>query len=365
MHPARSKRLSSLRLFNLRLPILARLLIANGAVVVLGAALGTTLTKFLVDASAFELAVAFTVGGVLISLLLNYLVLRVALRPLSSLTHTVDGIREGHIDARAPAPSAHDPDIDRLTDALNAMLGRLAAHTATIEANREQLRALSAQVITAQEEERKRIARELHDDTSQSLASLLIALERIDAAIPAEMADLKARLASASDLTRETLDGLRGLVADLRPLLLDDLGLVPAIRWYARHHLEREGIDVAFDAPAELPRLPAPVETALFRISQEAIHNIVRHADASQVRVSLACDGDGDSACADHILLRIEDDGVGFANAVSISPNGGGGQSEGRFGLFGVRERAAALGGDVQIASTPGLGTRLEVRLPI
>ena len=355
----------------LRLPILTRLLIANGAVVVLGAAVGTTLTKFLVDASAFELAVAFTIGGVLLSLALNYAVLRVALRPLSSLTSTVDGIREGHIHARAPAPSAHDPDIDRLTEALNAMLERLAAHTATIEANREQLRALSAQVITAQEEERKRIARELHDETSQSLASLLIALERIEAAIPAEMTDLKTRLASASELTRETLDGLRGLVADLRPLLLDDLGLVPAIRWYARQHLEPEGIDLDFDAPAELPRLPAPVETALFRISQEAINNIVRHADASQVRVSLSCARDGDPTCDGHILLRIEDDGVGFvngagaANATGFSPNGGGGQAEGRFGLFGVRERAAALGGVVEIASTPGLGTRLEVRLPI
>lgn len=364
----------------IRLPIVARLLIANGLVVVVGASLGTTLTKILVDASAFELAVAFTLGGVTLSLLLNYLILRVALRPLSSLTSTVDGIHEGNTTLRAPSLTNQDPDIARLASALNAMLERLAAHTATIEANREQLRALSSQVITAQEEERKRIARELHDETSQSLASLLIALERIDSAMPAEMSDLKARLAAARTLAAETLGGVRGLVADLRPLLLDDLGLIPAIRWYARQHLEPEGIDVDYDFRCESPRLPPPVETALFRIAQEAINNVVRHADAAQVRIAFGCDTPPDCPrgragcqrgmdcplecvrrrlnCEGTVRLIVEDDGVGFQTS-------GEADRRGRFGLFGIRERAAALGGGLELRSTPGLGTYLEVSVPL
>ncbi len=345
-----------------RLPILARLLIANGLVVVVGASIGTLLTKALVEASAFALAVIFTAAGVALSLALNYVVLRIALRPLSDLTSTVDEIRDGHLAARAPVPATQDPDITRLTDALNAMLERLAAHTATIDANREQLRALSAQVITAQEEERKRIARELHDETSQSLASLLIALERIDGAIPEDRGDLKRRLQAARELAAETLDGLRVLVADLRPLLLDDLGLIPAIRWYARQHLESQGIDVEFHLPDNLPRLPPPAETALFRIAQEAINNVVKHADASQVTICLCCQpglpAPGHPEWHATLELTVEDDGVGF-------DPGGAARNGQHFGLFGMRERAAALGGSLTIDSTPGAGTHIQMRLPV
>lgn len=334
------------------LPIVARLLIANGLVIMLGAGAGTTLTKILVDLSAFELAAMFTVAGVTLSLVINYIVLRIALRPLSSLTETVNHIQDGQMTVRAPSFANQDPDIARLTLALNTMLDRVAAHTATIETNRKQLRALSAQVITAQEEERKRIARELHDETSQSLASLLIALERMDSTIPGDLADLKMRLASAHQLTAETLDGLRTLVADLRPVMLDDLGLVPAIRWFARQRLEAEGIDVEFEVPDPMPRLPPMVEIALFRISQEAINNIVKHADASQTRFSLTCD--------EHLILTIEDDGVGFdTNGLTMA------LALEHLGLFGIRERAAAIGGEAEITSTPGKGTCLRVSVPM
>jgi two-component system sensor histidine kinase UhpB len=278
-------------------------------------------------------------------------VLRVTLRPLTDLSSAVDGVRDGETSLRAPLAVSQDPDIARLVQSLNTMLDRLASHTATIEANREQLRALSAKVITAQEEERKRIARELHDDTSQSLASLLIALERMDGAIPPELTDLKNRLASARDLTAETIDGLRALVVYLRPLLLDDLGLVPAIRWYAGNRLGPEGIDLEFHAPDDLPRISPEAETALFRIAQEAINNIVKHADASTVRVSLLAE--------DGVTLLIEDDGLGFEGASVLDEEG-----SAHLGLFGIHERAAAIGGALAVESSPGVGTTIRVHLP-
>ena len=334
-----------------RVPILVRALIANGLIVVLGASIGTTLTKALVDLSAFTLAVMFTVVGVALSLVINYLVLRIILQPLALLTDTVDQIQNGHTSLPVPLSKNPDPDIARLSEALNTMLERLAAHTSIIETNRQQLHALSAQVITAQEEERNRIARELHDETSQSLASLLIALKRIDEALPTDLFTLKQQLSSAHELATETLEGLHVLIADLRPPLLDDLGLLPAIRWYVRQRLESQGVDVIFDTPNELPRLTRTSETALFRISQEAVNNIVKHADASEVHLNLTVNGE--------LTLSIHDDGVGF-KVDDYSPI----LAVEHLGIFGIRERAAALGGEAKITSTLGKGTSLRINVP-
>jgi len=333
------------------LPLLAKLLAANGLVIVLGATLGTVAEKALTDTSAFALAALFAVGGVALSLAINYAILRIALKPLTDLTDTVGRVQDGHTAIRVPTLRDQDPDIGRLTNALNTMLDRLASHTATIEVHREQLRALSAKVTTAQEEERKRIARELHDETSQALASLLIALERIDAAIPPDLSDLKVRLTAARQLAVQTLSGLRALIADLRPLLLDDLGLVPAIRWFATERLESQGIDVDFRIGDGIPRLPAQVETALFRIAQEAIANIVKHAEASQVKIELTCKRD--------LVLAIEDDGVGLDLESPIDYDG-----LQHLGLFGIRERAIAMGGTSTFTSIPRQGSRVQVTIP-
>jgi len=336
-----------------RLPLLVRILAANAAVVFLGAVVGTMLTRQLAERSTPGLMLGFAALGVALSLLLNYLVLRRALRPLSELTRAVDCIEVDPADARLPVVARDDdPDLARLTTALNTMLDRLAAHAATIEANRQSLRALSLQVISAQEDERKRIARELHDETSQSLASLLISLERIDAVIPDDLPHLKERLRAARSLTTRAIDDLRTLVADLRPLVLDDLGLAPAIRWYASDRLEPEGIDVTVEADPDMPRLPPPIETAVFRIAQEAVSNVLSHADAGQVRVRLSAGSE--------LQLEIEDDGVGFDSMRPARPDG-----RQHMGLFGIRERTAALGGEARVESTPGKGTRVSVTIPL
>jgi two-component system sensor histidine kinase UhpB len=341
-----------------RWPILYRLLLVNALVIAAGASAGTLLTAYLVEQSAVALAVLFTAGGILLSIAVNYLVLRAALRPLSELTAAVDRVQDGRADIPADL-NDQDPDIARLTIALNTMLDRLTAHTSTIEAHREQLRALSAQVVTAQEEERKRIARELHDETSQSLASLIIALERIEAVVPDELAEARRRLAATRELAQDTLAGLRALVVDLRPTVLDDLGLVSAIRWYAASRLEREGIDVSFEA-GEVSRLPPRVETALFRIAQEAVNNIVKHADATQVTIRLSVDSaqSGGSGAT----FSIADDGRGFDPERLGQKDDDGSRA---LGLFGMQERVAALGGRVLIESTPGKGAALTVQIPL
>ena len=335
-----------------RTPLLSRILAANAVVVLLGAVAGTILTKALASESTLELVLSFAALGVALSLLINYVVLRRTLRPLSELTRAVDRIHDDLSGAQIPVIEGNDPDLTRLTLALNTMLDRLAVHAALNEANQRSLRALSLEVLSAQEEERKRIARELHDETSQSLASLLISLERIDSAIPDDLPHFKERLRAARVLTTRAIDDLRSLVADLRPLVLDDLGLAPAIRWYASDRLEPEGIDVSIETASDLPRLPAAVETAVFRIAQEAISNVLTHADAGQVRIRLSYARD--------LELIVEDDGVGFDAGLPAPADG-----RQHMGLFGIGERAAALGGEALVDSTPGKGTRVRVTIPL
>jgi two-component system sensor histidine kinase UhpB len=335
-----------------RTPLLSRILAANAVVVLLGAVAGTILTKALASESTLGLVLSFAALGVALSLLINYVVLHRTLRPLSELTRAVDRIHDDLSGAQIPAIEGNDPDLTRLALALNTMLDRLAVHAALNEANQRSLRALSLEVLSAQEEERKRIARELHDETSQSLASLLISLERIDAAIPDDLPHLKERLRAARALTTRAIDDLRSLVADLRPLVLDDLGLAPAIRWYASDRLEPEGIDVSVETASDLPRLSAAVETAVFRIAQEAISNVLTHADAGQVRIRLSCARD--------LELIVEDDGVGFDAGLPTPADG-----RQHMGLFGIGERAAALGGEALVDSTPGEGTRVRVTIPL
>lgn len=333
------------------MPLRTRVLVANAAVVLLGAIGGTALTRALASQPTVWLTLGFAALGVGLSLLINYAVLRAALRPLTSLTRAVDRIEDDLAGVRLPVGEIREPDLARLAAALNTMLDRLEAHASIIEASQRSLRSLSLEVLSAQEDERKRIARELHDETSQSLASLLISLERIDAAIPDDLPHLKERLRAARGLTTRAIDDLRSLVADLRPLVLDDLGLAPAIRWYACDRLEPEGIDVTVDADTAT-RLPAAVETALFRIAQEAISNVLNHADAGQVRIRLAV--------GRRLELEIEDDGAGFDTEQAPPPDG-----RQHMGLFGIRERAAALGGEARIESLPGEGTRVSVYIPL
>jgi signal transduction histidine kinase len=206
--------------------------------------------------------------------------------------------------------------------------------------------------IRAQEEERNRIARELHDDTVQSLTLLMMDLDLGRNAKCSESADLyfsKSRL-----IAQETLSNLRRLIADLRPSVLDDLGLVPAITSYGEQRLEPKGIHLQLTGNALERRLPRAIEVALYRIAQEALTNVLKHSEATEVNINLhTWDG--------HLKMRVHDNGNGFllSAATLPKPNGNG------LGLLGIKERAALLGGELAVQSEPGEGTQIVVTVPL
>jgi signal transduction histidine kinase len=241
--------------------------------------------------------------------------------------------------------------------AANAQLEqRVVERTAQLGRANDQLRDREAalerlyeKVVSAQEDERKRIARELHDDTSQSLAALVMA---IDGSLAALKAGLTPRLEEAKALAVHTIEEVHRMILDLRPSVLDDLGLQSAIRWYADRHLVPRGISVRceFDAPDR--RFPAAFETALFRVCQEAMSNIAHHAQAESVLIQL-------SEREGVIRIEIEDDGRGF------EPENVSHAERRHFGLMGIEERVDILGGKVKIDSAPGQGTRVHLEVPL
>ncbi len=207
------------------------------------------------------------------------------------------------------------------------------------------------QMINAQEEERKRIARELHDETSQSLTALLVGLDTIRLATQVDINKIESYVQNLKTITQEMLGNIHRLIANLRPSLLDDLGLVAAIQWYGEQRLQPLGISFRFEYETLKAPLPPYIETILFRIVQEASTNIIRHAKASSVIVRL-------SQTQDLVMLEICDDGKGFNTHIHDAQA----QSEPSLGLRGIQERAAILGGSLEIITNPGSGTTLRIQ---
>jgi len=211
---------------------------------------------------------------------------------------------------------------------------------------------LLQKVITAQEEERKRIARELHDETSQALTALLYEVEE---ALEGQCDEESAQtLEHVRTLTTQTLEGIHKMIYDLRPSLLDHLGLSAAVRWLAETRLEANGVRVRLDEDPNLGRLPAEMEIALFRVVQEAISNILRHAGARNVIISLQ-KRDG------QLHMAIEDDGIGFDMDEIVH----GADTSRGLGLLGMSERAQLFGGSLYINSTLGEGTCVYAQIPL
>ena len=214
--------------------------------------------------------------------------------------------------------------------------------------------ALLEKTIAVQEDERKRIARELHDETSQSLSALALNLDTTCIALATGSQEAGRHLQMARSIAEGMLGNIHRLINDLRPSLLDDLGLVPAVTWYGEQRLKPHGIVMDFQYDGVERRLPSVMETALFRIAQEALTNVVRHADASRVSVSLQMK---DSL----VVLSVEDDGKGFdmsATGTEVAEGSG-------MGLQGIRERVNILGGELRIQSGPGEGTHITVCIPL
>ncbi len=212
-------------------------------------------------------------------------------------------------------------------------------------------RHLLDKVITAQEEERRRISRELHDETGQSLTSLLVQLKLLER--QPDMESMRRHAQELRELTARTLDEVRRLSLDLRPAALDDLGLVPALEWYINEYARKFTIQASFNAQGmDDIRLPREAEVVLYRVVQESLSNVVRHAKATSVHVDIQRD-------KDTVQVRIKDNGYGFNIEETLkSPNRG-------LGLRGMQERMALIGGTLQLLSTPNEGTEVCIEAVI
>jgi signal transduction histidine kinase len=298
---------------------------------------------------AEALAPVFRLRGILVGsslLLIPFAVLIAAAaarsirRPVVAMTSAAERLARGEF--AAPIPPAGEDEIGRLAEALEQLRQAL-------EADDRRSRLLK-RVISAQEEERRRIARELHDDTTQQLTVLAMQLG-LASAPDAHTRDLLTR---SRALVATMIDSVHRVIYDLRPSMLDDLGLLPAVRTYAEKRLGPAGITVSCEFPATMPPLPSEVTTALYRVAQEALSNIGRHAHATAVLIACTLRGSD-------VVLEIEDDGVGFNPARVAQPRESG---EG-LGLLGMRERLALLGGQLEIESEPHRGTRIIAVAPL
>jgi two-component system sensor histidine kinase UhpB len=335
-----SSRLRSTTLFT-------RIAVGNAVVIIFGAIAGTLLTRHLTDVAAdIWLIFIFATIGLSISVAVNFWIIHAALTPLKDLRQIVDGIQAGTKGVDDLKLTNPDPDLELLASALGSLITQL-------EASNRWLRTLSKRTINAQEEERKRIARSLHDDTGQALSMLIINLERLEHLL-SHNAELKDQVSNAHKLAAGILDELRKIISGLRPSILDDLGLISAIRWYARTNLEQAGINIVIDAPDEEFNLPGVLKTTLFRITQEAVSNIIRHSQAQNAMISLTKN-------EKQVYLFIEDDGKGF----DIQKVLDGATKEHHWGLVGIQERVDLVGGEFRVKAAHRSGTRMEVTAPI
>jgi two-component system, NarL family, sensor histidine kinase UhpB len=219
---------------------------------------------------------------------------------------------------------------------------------AELERSRRALRELSASVVEAREEERRRIARELHDELGQRLTALKMDLASLAGA--AEPRTRDASIRGMLSMLDETVASVRRISADLRPMMLDDLGLNAAIEWLARDATRRMGTEVTVRLDETDPPVDERTCTAVYRMVQEALTNVARHAQATDVRVELHRHGDA-------LVLTVQDNGIGFSTDAL--------EREGSFGLLGLRERALMLGGRMEVGNVPGSGGRVTVTLPL
>ncbi len=264
------------------------------------------------------------------------------LQPITQLARQIPRLASGASILAPPASGVQEIDL------LTRTFERLAEQ---VEAYRAGLRRYLEAVTSSQENERSRISRELHDDTVQGLLAIqrAIELEQARTQDPA----LSEALARLQGMLDQTMQGVREISRDLRPMILEDLGLVPALRTL----LERRNSDADFTVQMRVDgapvALPAEHELALYRITQEALSNVRKHAEAQKVQVRLRFG-------ADSVGLSIEDNGQGFEPPASLAHLA----QAGNFGLMGIQERARAIGGELEIDTRPGRGTRLEVTIP-
>jgi signal transduction histidine kinase len=304
---------------------------------------------------------AWSTVGFGFALVIAWFTTRAVIKPTEQLTLAADRIGGGDLDT--PIHVTARDEFGVLADRFESMRQQIAnAYDAVEESNivlesrvkerTAQLGKLLSRLISAQEDERRRLARELHDETAQTLGAVSIALARASDSTPADDGSSSAHLEHAREMVDSLIEDTRRLILDLRPMILDDLGLVPAIRWYADSRLGEVGIETAVQVDGVGVRPLPHVETALFRIVQEAVNNVVRHAEARKVGINiLSTEGS--------VRIDLSDDGKGFDPSVVA------GATDGHLGLLGMTERVAILGGEMSVRSQPGVGTTITVEMPL
>jgi two-component system sensor histidine kinase UhpB len=273
---------------------------------------------------------------IVLVLLVNMLMVQRRFSPLERLIERVEAIDPQQPSTfDAPNAGAGSDEVERLASSFRRLLGR-------IEAERRRSGRLA---LRAQEEERRRLARDLHDEVNQALTAILLRLQAVSQDAPPEVVD---ELAEVRRLVNQAMDELLRLARELRPTALDDHGLYSALESQARRFSTQTGITTDLRTHGEPATLDADREIAVFRIAQEALANVARHADASRVDIDLTPLG------RRGVELTVRDDGRGFATS---------GISDG-LGLNGMVERARLVGGELQVDSRPGGGTAVSLRVP-
>ncbi len=300
------------------------------------------------------------VGAILVTVtVVNLALSRIVLRRLESLAQALSSFGQERMDL--PLPVGDLDEIGQLVIAFNEMGERIENKDQDNRTLSEHLRRQSAMrgellkhLITAQEDERKRVARELHDDLGQTLGALSLQAEMMERFIPPDSADAIEQLKQTQALITETTERMYDLILALRPSALDDLGLVAALRTNAERTLDGSGITFELNANGLVKRLSPELETAMYRIFQEALSNVRRHSAANHVHINLSIhDGVLES--------EVQDDGRGFdPQAIDLD-----GDNPRGLGLLGIKERVSQCGGQLEIISKPGAGTLIQIRIPL
>ena len=325
----------------LKVPLAAKLAGANAVVAL--AALGASYATFHDSAAEWRLITVVTVA-LAIGLAVNLLLVRIALRPIRDLELTATRVWAGDLETRVPRSRIADAELAQVGGTLNFLLNALSE-------DRARVRTLAKEVVRTGDRERSRVGKELHDSVAQSLAALryqLIAIER-----EAGEGEMTEKIRGVRHAAGEVLEQVRLLSHTVHPQILDDLGLVPALRHLARTTKDGPAITVVVDpaAEADIREVPNEVAVAMYRAAREAVANALRHASPATIRIDVGL-------AQGELVVQVEDDGKGFDQAEV--------ERDGRaMGLFTMRERMALLNGEVDITSAPQRGTSVRVRVPV
>jgi two-component system, NarL family, sensor histidine kinase UhpB len=278
------------------------------------------------------------------AILLNSLLLRARLAPMERLVDAMAHVDLARPGMRAKSPGRASREVHDLTQTFNRMLTRLE------DERRESGRA----VLRAQEQERSRIAQDLHDEVNQALTAILL---RLSATIGDAPWGLRSELQETQELVSQAMNELLGLARQLRPTALDDHGLIAALASQVSDFGQRTGTQARFSHVGQVPQLSDEEQLVIFRVTQESLSNIAKHARASDVSVELSFVG--------RTLLRVRDDGGGFDRSAGKRVNGRHRGRAGGLGLSGMRERALLVGGNLDVFTAPGAGTTIELTMGV